>query len=132
MCKLVNSNHFNFNTTRGQAGFGSTNSLTVVKKEIDTTRRNEIGMENRLAVKFGERLTQQQQQQALQLLKEFEDVIAINFLDIRQSATGFVHEIRTGNHSPIKQAPYRLNPDHRQWVKDECKRLLEGGIIADS
>ena len=43
-----------------------------------------------------------------------------------------VHDIDVGNSRPIKQAPYRLNPDKLSKVREEVKFMIEHDIIEPS
>ncbi|KAL0151447.1 hypothetical protein M9458_053233 [Cirrhinus mrigala] len=42
------------------------------------------------------------------------------------------HDIDVGDHSPIKQHPYRVNPTKRQVMQHEVKYLLENGLAEPS
>jgi len=56
----------------------------------------------------------------------------MKFDEIQQTAVLFKHDIDTGEHEPIKQAPRRLPSAHRNWIKEEIQRLLKAGIIIRS
>ena len=43
-----------------------------------------------------------------------------------------VHDVDVGNSRPIKQAPYRLNPDKLSKVREEVKFMIEHDIIEPS
>ena len=118
-------------TKRGEAGFGSTgNNAAVIKKTVDATIREDE--QDKMAFKYGERLQPEQRKQLEELVGEYQDITAINFSQLKDSAKGFVHEVDTGESRPIKQAPYRTNPVYRDWAKTEIAKLLKGGVITYS
>ena len=44
----------------------------------------------------------------------------------------YKHSIDTGDSAPVKQAPYRLPPHYKQWVREEIQQMLKSGIIRPS
>ena len=93
------------------------------RKAIDEFRRDEAQIEDR-HLQTRRKTYRTQKNQVKKPMKEFSDVIAIKFEDIQQAATLFKHDIDTGDYELIDQAPKRLPPTHRKWVKEETDRLL--------
>src|SRR5579859_60491 len=63
-------------------------------------------------------LTHHQQQHFQNLMAEYQDICARSQTDIgRTNITK--HKILTGDHHPISQAPYRMNPHKRDFLKKE-------------
>ena len=85
-----------------------------------------------MAFEYGELLLPGQKKQLQELVAEYEDITAINFKNLQNSAKGFVHEVDTRAHPAIKQAPYWLNPVFREWVKNQIAELLEEGVIVET
>ncbi|UYV60361.1 K02A2.6-like [Cordylochernes scorpioides] len=42
------------------------------------------------------------------------------------------HKINTGDHSPIKQRPYRVAPSKRRLIQDEVNKMIENHIVKPS
>ena len=117
-------------TQRGHKGFGST-GVNAVKREMDLNF-NKTDEQDRHSYKLGERLNRQQQEILRTLLKDNEDLFALTFHDIQVADVKTRHEIDTGDHRPIKMAPYRLPPNYKGWVKTEIEKMLKSGIIEHS
>lgn len=65
------------------------------------------------------------------MLIKHQDVFAKSKFDLGR--TNIVqHEINTGNHPPIKQAPRRLALNKREIAEKEVQSMLENGIIEPS
>lgn len=73
-------------------------------------------------------LTQEQSDQLKALLEEFKDVVCPEVGKVE----GVEHTIDTGDHSPIRSAPYRLAPAWRNELREEVRSLLESGVIKPS
>lgn len=54
------------------------------------------------------------------------------FSDVPSRTTAVCHDIDVGDHPPIKQHAYRVNPIKRQVIQDEVKYLLENGLAVQS
>ena len=80
---------------------------------------------------LNENLLPNQKKQLQDLLKEYEDIIAISFKDLPDQAF-FTHHIDTGDAKPIKQAPYRLPANYHDFVRKHVQELLESGVIVRS
>src|SRR5215216_3674649 len=65
------------------------------------------------------------------LLEKFKDVIAKSQTDIGHINV-IKHKIITGNAEPIAQAPYRLNPQKKEFVRKEISDLEANGLIRKS
>jgi hypothetical protein len=80
---------------------------------------------------MGPQLTKKEEEQIQEIMTEYEDIMALKHTDIRKEAI-YLHDIDTGDHRPIKEAPYPLSPNYRSWVQNELGKLLEAGIIRRS
>src|ERR1700677_1732158 len=111
-------------TARGQGRFGSTgvNAAIVNRQQISVNRKEE-GKNDRLAVKIGRDLQEGQIMEIKVIINRNQDI----FVTSLESTTGadpkYQHHIDTGDHEPIKKAPYCLNPSYRKWVTEEITRL---------
>ena len=120
-------------TTRGSRGLGSTgvNIVQQERKKMMKLEHKDPSSEKH-AYKLGEKLTPQQEEEIRDLMHRYEDVLAVTFEEIKGAKTRYKHVIDTGDHKPVKQAPYRLAPHYQQWVWEEVKQLLRSGIICHS
>src|SRR5829696_6152273 len=84
------------------------------------------------AYHLGQKLTNRQKTHITDVMYQYEDVLAVSFDQIRAAKMLYKHDIDTGNHGPIKKAPYRLPPHHKKWVQEEIDQLLKSGIIRPS
>ena len=62
------------------------------------------------------------------LIKDFKEL----FPDVPSQTTLIEHDVDVGEAQPIRQHPYRVNPEKRQILRDEIKFLLENDIIEPS
>ena len=74
------------------------------RKAINEFRRDEAQIEDK-HLQTWRKTYRTQKDQVKKLMKEFSDVIATEFEDIQQAATLFKHDIDTGDHELINQAP---------------------------
>ena len=119
-------------TTRGTQGFGSTGARAVVmKKELSELKHDQQKSEKH-GYHFGEKTTGEQKQQISELMHEFEDRLVTSFEEIQVSEPKFKHDIDTGDHPPIKRKPYRIPMAHREWQREENKRLEKSGVTRES
>jgi deoxyuridine 5'-triphosphate nucleotidohydrolase len=116
-------------THRGNRGFGSTR-VNAVKKEMDLSRKEDQSSKSDYT--FGKQLTQAQKRELQNLIDQNQDLFAVSFEDIKSAKVKTRHEINTGDSPPIKKAPYKLPPHHRQWVAEEIDKMLYSGIIRES
>ena len=68
------------------------------------------------AYKLGPQLKPYQKKEIHQIMGRYEDVLAVSFDEIKGAHTWYKHTIDTGDHKPVKQAPYQLAPHYKQWV----------------
>ena len=56
------------------------------------------------------------------------------FTDVPRRHRGTVHEVNVGNAKPIKQHPYRINPEKTKAMRKEVEYLLENDLaeVSDS
>ncbi len=54
------------------------------------------------------------------------------FSDVPMRTHVLEHDINVGDHSPIKQSPYRVNPTKRKIMEAEVKYLVENGLAVPS
>ncbi|UYV84739.1 hypothetical protein LAZ67_X003271 [Cordylochernes scorpioides] len=72
--------------------------------------------------------------QRLQLVSchdEFIDTFEFGRTPIKPTST-VKHKINTGDHSPIKQRPYRVAPSERRLIQDEVNEMIENHIVKPS
>jgi hypothetical protein len=102
-----------------------------LKKEI-TEVKHEQQKTDKQGYTIGVQLTEQQTNQLKMLLKQYEDIMATTFEDIRVSPPKYYHDIDTGDAKPIKSRPYQVPQAHREWQRKENKRLEESGVTRPS
>ena len=67
----------------------------------------------------------------IDLLYEFQDLFPTKFSEMK-GILGNLGEMKIPlkpDVKPVRQRPYRLNPRHKEKVKDELDRMLDAGII---
>ena len=79
-------------------------------------------------VKYGSRLTHEQQDEAQKLVFDFRDI----FTDTPGTANNFAHEIDLTSDEPFRLKPYPLPFSMRATVDEEIKKMLEADIIEES
>ena len=81
--------------------------------------------------KIGDYWSEEQTTKIVNLLKEFQDVFARDYKDLK----GIVHEMGemniniNTNSLPVKKRPYKLAHKYKEIVKKEIKNMLTAGII---
>ena len=70
-------------------------------------------------------LTQSQQQDLEELFSECEQL----FSDVPSRTDTIIHDVNVGDAQPIKQHPYRLNPQREEYLKNEVQYLLDNDFI---
>ena len=119
-------------TERGQGGFGSTGiNAAVLKKEV-TEIEHKQQKTDKHGYKISECTTNEQKEQIKKLMHEFEDILATSFEEIQVREPKYLHDIDTGDHRPIKKAPYRVPPAYRAWQREENQQLEESGVTRKS
>ena len=73
-------------------------------------------------------LTQSQQQDLKELFSEYEQL----FSDVPSRTDTIIHDVDVGDAQPIKQHPYRLNPQKDEYLKNEVQYLLDNDFIEPS
>ena len=76
-------------------------------------------------------LTAHQQQLFNNLTQEYKDICAKNQTDIERTNIT-KHKILTGDATPISQAPYRMNPQKKEFLRQKIANMEEDGIIRKS
>lgn len=76
----------------------------------------------------GRKLTAEQVKMLTAVLNRYRDILS----DKPGKIEGVAHEINTGDAPPCRTMPYRLCPAYREAVKDEVRKLLDGGMIEPS
>jgi hypothetical protein len=66
-----------------------------------------------------------------ELLHEYQDLFPTKFIDMKgiKCPMGEIRIPLKPGAKPVKQRPYRLNPNNKEKVKIELDRMLEAGII---
>ena len=72
-----------------------------------------------------------QQQLFNNLLTSFRDICAKSQTEIGRTNL-IKHKIYIGDARPISQAPYRINPKNKEFLKKEIVKMEENGIIRKS
>ncbi|HVH96330.1 MAG TPA: hypothetical protein VM682_05250, partial [Bacillus sp. (in: firmicutes)] len=65
------------------------------------------------------------------LLDKHQDIFAKDNNDLGRTNVA-KHSIDTGDHKPIKQAAYRVNPHRKKIIEEEIQKMLEKGVIRKS
>ena len=73
-------------------------------------------------------LTQSQQQDLKELFSEYKQL----FSDVPSRTDTIIHDVDVGDAQPIKQHPYRLNPQKEEYLKNEVQYLLDNDFIEPS
>ena len=73
-------------------------------------------------------LTQSQQQDLKELFSEYKHL----FSDVPSITDTIIHDVDVGDAQPIKQHPYRLNPQKEEYLKNEVQYLLDNDFIEPS
>lgn len=76
-------------------------------------------------------LPQNERENLEQILEQFMDCFAWGIEDITQTNVAEL-TIDVQGHPPISQPPYRVSMAERQIIKNQCKEMLEHGIIEHS
>ncbi|UYV77418.1 K02A2.6-like [Cordylochernes scorpioides] len=76
-------------------------------------------------------LSEIQRLQLVSCLDEFIDIFYFGSTPIKPPST-VKHKINTGDHSPIKQRPYRVAPSERRLIQDEVNKMIENHIVKPS
>ncbi|UYV66976.1 hypothetical protein LAZ67_4003508, partial [Cordylochernes scorpioides] len=76
-------------------------------------------------------LSEIQRLQLVSCLDEFIDIFDFGSTSIKPTST-VKHKINTGDHSPIKQRPYRVAPSERRLIQDEVNKMIENHIVKPS
>ena len=76
-------------------------------------------------------LTEEQKKPFFGLLMKYQNVFAKSKYDLGRT-TIVQHEIDTGDHRPIKQAPLRMPLNKKEVVRKEVQNMLRNGIIEPS
>ena len=73
-------------------------------------------------------LTQSQQQDLKELFSEYKQL----FSDVPSRTDTIIHDVDVGDAQPIKQHPYRLNPQKEEYLKNEVQYLLDNDSFEPS
>ena len=73
-------------------------------------------------------LTQSQQQDLKELFSEYKQL----FSDVPLRTDTIIHDVDVGDAQPIKQHPYRLNPQKEEYLKNEVQYPLDNDFIEPS
>ncbi|UYV78935.1 hypothetical protein LAZ67_17000317, partial [Cordylochernes scorpioides] len=76
-------------------------------------------------------LSEIQRLQLVSCLDEFIDIFDFGSTPIKPTST-VKHKINTGDHSTIKQRPYRVAPSERRLIQDEVNKMIENHIVEPS
>ncbi len=82
-------------------------------------------------VSFGKNLSPEQKSKLIQLLLDKSEAFQQSDTDMGLTDP-IEHEIRTGNHPPIKQRPYRIPATVKDEVTKQTQEMLSSGIIEES
>ena len=99
----------------------------LIKLEVVSCKLTNSQILNDLESKLSH-LKPDQQLQMKQLILKYEKL----FPDVPKRTTVAVHDVDVGDAKPIKQHPYRMNPDKCRLADEEIAYMLENGIIRRS
>ena len=66
------------------------------------------------------------------LLYIFENILVIDFKDIKIKKPLYYYDINTGSAKPIYQKAHPIPLAYREWLKMEIKEMEESGIIKEA
>src|SRR3954468_24841091 len=90
-------------TQRNKQGFGSTGANAVVlKKEIKELEHSKEKLDKH-SYQLSPKLTPKEKEALTSLIGRYEDVLAVDFEDIKTKDPKYVHDIETAGHPSIKQ-----------------------------
>ncbi len=76
-------------------------------------------------------MNKQQETILKDFLSEYQDLFTKHRNDLGQTDI-VTHSIDTGDHKPIKERAYRVNPHKKEIIEKEIKDMLEKGVIRKS
>src|SRR5687767_161302 len=91
---------------------------------------NTTELPHEVKYKIGE-LNTQQKGKVHQLMRKYNHLFTKNEKDLGRTNLA-KHIIDTGDHKPIKEAAYRVNPNKKEVIEKEIKTMLEKGVIRRS
>ena len=113
-------------TKRGDQGFGSTDVNAV---KVITELKHNTQVEDKHTYAIGTQLTTGQVEQIKKLTHGYEDIFATSFADIKLRQPKYFHDIDTGDHPPIKRAPYRTPPAYQEWQRKEIDQMYDNNLV---
>ncbi|KAK4324819.1 hypothetical protein Pmani_004560 [Petrolisthes manimaculis] len=79
----------------------------------------------------GEKLTHLQEEQAASIVHLLQEHVAL-FSDSPSLCPLLRHDVDVQDSRPVRQPPYRLNAEKREFLRNEVQRLLKEGLIEPS
>ena len=119
-------------TTRGTQSFRLIGVWAVVIKKKLFKLKHDQQKSEKHGYHFGEKTTDEQKQQISNLIYEFKDRLVTSFEEIQVNEPKFKYNIDTGDHLAIKRKPYWIPMAHRDWQREENKRLEKSGVTQES
>ena len=106
-------------------------NAVVIHKEI-TTMEHTHEKQDKHAYKLRKKLSITEKAEIKRLMTQYEDILAVDFSELKLKPPKYFHDIDTGDTRLIKQAPYRMTHEKAKWVHEEQNRMHDAGIIEPS
>ncbi|UYV63918.1 K02A2.6-like [Cordylochernes scorpioides] len=110
---------------------GNICSLIESSDELQETQLKSREWSQKINLTLDPGLSEIQRLQLVSCLDEFIDIFDFGSTPIKPTST-VKHKINTGDHSPIKQRPYRVAPSERRLIQDEENKMIENHIVKPS
>ncbi|UYV67046.1 K02A2.6-like, partial [Cordylochernes scorpioides] len=110
---------------------GNICSLIESSDKLQETQLKSREWSQKLNLTLDPGLSEIQRLQLVSCLDEFIDKFDFGGTPIKPTST-VKHKINTGDHSPIKQRPYRVAPSERRLIQDEVNKMIENHIVKPS
>ncbi|UYV63259.1 hypothetical protein LAZ67_2003565 [Cordylochernes scorpioides] len=110
---------------------GNICSLIESSDKLQETQLKSREWSQKINLTLDPRLSEIQRLQLVSCLDEFIDIFDFGSTPIKPTST-VKHKINTGDHSPLKQRPYRVAPSERRLIQDEVNKMIENYIVKPS
>src|SRR6266513_1472321 len=77
------------------------------------------------------KLTKDQEEKFNRLTQKYHEIFAKNDNNLRRTNVA-KHTIDVGDHRPIKETAYKVNPHKKKIIEEEIKKMLKKGVIRKS
>ncbi|UYV72119.1 hypothetical protein LAZ67_9001873 [Cordylochernes scorpioides] len=116
---------------RNELHLGETPPLIESSDKLQETQLKSREWSKKINLTLDPGLSEIQRLQLVSCLDEFIDIFDFGSTPIKPTST-VKHKINTGDHSSIKQRPYRVAPSERRLIQDEVNKMIENHIVKPS